>query len=175
MFLELIATFAIGGGVAGVVLMANKLSRGRLPRWLMPVAAGLAMITFTLWSEYSWFGRTAAVLPETVEVSWSNQERQSYRPWTYIVPMTTRFAAVDTATIRTNDAVPDQRMIDVYLMARWSPTRMIRVVLDCAGNRRADLLDGMQIAQDGSVADDLWIDLDPEDPLLGTGCQRTPA
>jgi len=59
MFLELIATVTVGIGTGGIVVLINKATRGRLPRWLVPVAAGLSMIGFTLWSEYSWAGRTA--------------------------------------------------------------------------------------------------------------------
>ena len=48
MFLELIATVFAGLAMAGVVMLVNRTSGGRLPRWTAPVAAGLAMITATV-------------------------------------------------------------------------------------------------------------------------------
>ena len=40
MFWELIATLMAGFAAAGVVLLLNKILRGRLPKWAMPIAAG---------------------------------------------------------------------------------------------------------------------------------------
>ncbi|MEP0154063.1 MAG: hypothetical protein ABJE81_05245, partial [Pseudophaeobacter sp.] len=60
MFLELIAVIFAGIAVAGVVMLVNNVTGARLPRWLAPVAAGLAMIGVTVTSEYSWYSRTLA-------------------------------------------------------------------------------------------------------------------
>ena len=86
MFLELIATFFAGVGAAGLVLLINMITRGRLPKWSMPVAAGLAMIALTVSNEYTWGTRTAEGLPTGVEVidtvtttKWY-QPRPSYYP-----------------------------------------------------------------------------------------------
>lgn len=170
MFLELIATFIIGLGAAGTVLLVNKVLRGRLPRWLMPASAGLAMICFTVWSEYSWYPRTAGNLPEDVVVAWANEDSAPWKPWTYAIPQTNRFVAVDTGTIRSNDALPDQRMVDLYLMGRWSAGRHVRIILDCAGQRRADLIEGVQMDDTGQVAADDWVALTADDPVLTTAC-----
>ena len=43
MFFELVATFAAGISAAGLALIANHLTGGRLPRWFLPLAAGGAM------------------------------------------------------------------------------------------------------------------------------------
>lgn len=170
MFFELIATFTVGLGVGGILLLVNKATRGSVPRWAVPAAAGLAMISFTIWSEYSWYGRTADGLPDGVEVAWSNEETVFYRPWTYAFPNTTRFLAVDTATARTNPDQPGQRMVDLYLMGRWSPNRRVTVLMDCQDRRRADLRDGASFAADGGLSDARWIDVAPGDPVYRTTC-----
>ncbi|MCG7859802.1 hypothetical protein MD537_22680, partial [Flavihumibacter sediminis] len=64
MFLELIATIFAGVAAAGVMLVITRASKGRLPKWLTPVAAGGAMIAATVSSEYGWYARTSASLPE---------------------------------------------------------------------------------------------------------------
>ncbi len=38
MFFEMVATLVSGFAGAGVVLLLNKISGGRLPKWAMPVA-----------------------------------------------------------------------------------------------------------------------------------------
>lgn len=171
MFLELIATFIAGFGVAGIVLLLNKVLRGRLPRWMMPASAGFAMIAFSIWSEYSWYPRTAGSLPEPVVVAWSNSESAPWKPWTYAIPQTTRFVAVDTGTIRTNDGLPGQRMVDLYLMGRWAPGRQVSVLLDCTGGRRVDLLENVTMDEHGAVDASAWITMDPNDPVLTTACR----
>ncbi|MEM8759622.1 MAG: hypothetical protein AAGE83_04750 [Pseudomonadota bacterium] len=109
MFLELLATVVAGFACAGVVMLANAVSGRRLPRWLTPVAAGVGMLGMTISNEYSWFDRTAARLPEGVEVATTVEERSWLRPWTRIHPYTKRFVAVDRLNARTNDNLPDQR------------------------------------------------------------------
>ena len=68
MFLELIGTIFAGFAFAGIVLVLNKLTGGRLPRWATPVAAGLGMIGMTIASEYSWYDRTRETLPDSVNI-----------------------------------------------------------------------------------------------------------
>ena len=170
MFFELIATFAVGLGVAGIVLIVDRLTGRRLPRWLVPVAAGLAMIGFTINSEYGWFGRTRAALPETLEVVRAVEDRAPYRPWTYLAPYVSRFAALDRASIRRNEAVPEQRLADLYLFGRWAPTRRVPVVIDCARSRRADMVEGFSFAEDGRVENVAWHALEADDPLLDAAC-----
>lgn len=172
MFFELIATITAGVGAGGLAVLLRKASRGALPRWLTPLAAGTAMIAFAIWSEYSWYGRTAGTLPEGVEVSSVNESRKIYRPWTYLVPMIDRFVAIDTATARTNPDLPGQKLVDVYLVGRWSPNFRVNMVLDCDGNRRADLIEGFELDTAGRVPEDAWRPLDQDDPLIVTACKE---
>ncbi len=141
MFLELIATFAAGAGAAGVVLILNMLTKGRLPRWAMPVAAGLAMIGVAISSEVSWGTRTAEGLPEGVVVVDEVQETAWYRPWSYLAPPTTRLVALDTQSVRTNADAPDLVLADLYLFARWRPSARVPQLLNCKDTTRADVTD----------------------------------
>ena len=171
MFLELFATLVMGLGVAGLVMLANKVLRGRLPRWTVPASAGIAMIAFSIWSEYSWYPRTADSLPEPIVIAWTNSVSAPWKPWTYVLPQTTRFVAVDTASIRTNDALPGQRMVHLYLMGRWATGQQIRILLDCPGARRVDLLENVAMDANGAVDPDAWVTMDPADPVLTTACR----
>ncbi len=168
MFLELIATFAAGLGAAGVVLLLNRVTRGRLPRWAMPVAAGVAMIGTAVSSEMTWASRTADGLPQGVAVAETVTESAWYRPWTYLWPQGTRMMAVDTATVRRNEATPDTRLVDLYLLARWQPTQRVPQLIDCVAKTRADVSDAA-LADPAAAA---WQPLSDENTLLELVCKE---
>lgn len=170
MFLELIATFVAGFAAAGVVLLLNVLSGRRLPKWAMPVGAGLAMIGVTIWSEYQWYDRTVAALPEGIEIAEAHEARQLYRPWSYLAPITNRFLAVDVATMRSHEANPDQRIADIYAMGRWRAVSKVAVLVDCASQRRAPIVEGTTLAADGTVSGAQWMQVNGTDPILTTAC-----
>ncbi|KIC45579.1 hypothetical protein [Tateyamaria sp. ANG-S1] len=171
MFVELIATVFAGIGAAGLVMVLNLMTGRRLPKWLMPVAAGAGMIGMTISNEYTWFGRTAERLPEGVEIAMTVDEQSWFRPWTQVAPYTKRFVAVDVANLRRNEAQPDQRMVDLYFFGRWSPVNQTPMLLDCAGAQSAVLIDGAEFAADGSVSDADWQAMPGDDPILSMVCE----
>ena len=171
MFIELIATVFAGIACAGIVLILNIMTGRRLPKWMMPVAAGLGMLGMTISNEYTWFDRTAARLPDGVSVALTVEERGWLRPWTQVWPYTKRFVAVDTGTMRTNENLSDQRLADLYFFGRWSPVNQAPVLFDCAEGRSALLIDGAEFAADGAVADADWQVAPPDDPILPMICE----
>ena len=113
MFFELIGTIFAGVTMGLIVWAVNRALKGRLPGWLVPVSAGLAMLVATISSEYGWFARTQATMPQGFVVADAIEEQVFYRPWTYAVPYVSRFVAVDQATARTHPAQPDKRIVDL--------------------------------------------------------------
>ncbi len=170
MLLEFIATIAMGFGVAGVILLINLITRGMLPRWSMPAGVGLGMLAFTIWSEYSWLPRTVDAMPDTVEVISTNETTAFYRPWTYVAPLTTRFRAIEHGAAMTHPEHPDVVLARVLLMGRWERSYDIRVLVDCAAGRRADLLEGMEFGADGGLEGAQWRDVPEDDEILGAVC-----
>ncbi|UWQ59931.1 hypothetical protein K3722_07315 [Leisingera caerulea] len=170
MFLELIAVIFAGIAAAGVVMLLNRTLKGRLPRWMAPVAAGLAMIGVTIASEYGWYGRTKAALPEGLEVAETVEKQSFYRPWTYAVPYVDRFAAIDTATMKSHEAHPQVYLAEVYFFGRWAPVSRRPAVLDCGKWRRA-LVASNVVFSGNSLPKGLdWIAGGPDDALLTTAC-----
>ncbi|NVO54942.1 hypothetical protein HW561_03955 [Rhodobacteraceae bacterium B1Z28] len=170
MFLELIGTVFAGFAFAGVVMVLNKFTGGRLPRWAAPVAAGLGMIFMTIASEYSWYDRTRDNLPDGLTIIQEIESRAFYRPWTYAVPFVDRFAAIDTVSVRTNDQVPDQRLVDLYFFGRWAPISKLPVAVNCADNRRANLADGAEFSDDGHLLNADWFAAGSGDPIIEATC-----
>ncbi len=172
MFLELIAVIFAGFAVAGVVMLLNKLTGGRLPRWAAPVGAGLGMILATITSEYGWYARTVDGLPDGMVVAEVVEHTSWYRPWTKAVPYINRFAAVDIASIQNNTTLPAQRMAEIYFFGRWAPVNKLPVVLDCDTNRRALLPPDAQFGDDGQILNAEWVQGDADDAILTTICSR---
>lgn len=171
MFVELIATVFAGIACAGIAMLLNIITGRRLPKWVMPVAAGAGMIAMTISNEYTWFGRTAERLPEGVEIAMTVDEQSWWRPWTQMWPYTKRFAAVDTGTSRSNENLPDQRLADIYFFGRWSPVNQAPMIFDCASAKSALLIDGADFATDGSVANADWQVMPADDPILKLVCE----
>lgn len=166
MFLELIGVIVAGIAGAGVMMAIVRLTRGRLPKWIIPVAAGAAMLGTTISNEYSWFSRTSANLPEGLAVVQTVESRAIYRPWTYLVPYVSRFIALDAANMRTNSDQPDLKMADLYFFGRWAPVQSVQVMVNCITGQRAD----------PALGDDsppVWRDVTLDDPIVLGVCQRS--
>ncbi|MCY4167446.1 MAG: hypothetical protein OXD36_05610 [Rhodobacter sp.] len=170
MLFELIATIVAGFAGAGVALLINRMLVGRLPRWIVPTAAGAAMLATTTANEYGWHERTVAALPPGLEVAMTVEDRAIYRPWARVFPLVLRFLAVDRATMRSNDALPDWRMAEVYAFGRWHAPRSRLVMVDCDGGRRADITTGAEFGEDGAIDGLAWRDTGLEDPIVRTAC-----
>lgn len=167
MFFELIATFAAGIAAAGVALIAGHLSGGRLPRWITPVMAGVAMLGYAIWSEYSWAARTTQGLPEGVEVLVTVEETRVWKPWTYVVPQTTRIMALDRESVQTNAQAPGILLADLYFFARWTPPAKRPQLVDCESGARADVGDAALSDPSGAA----WRNVGADDPLMEALCQ----
>ena len=172
MFLEFIATLAAAFALAGIAMTLNWLSGKRLPGWIVPVAAGMGMLLYQIWSEYSWYTRAAGTLPDGVEVVSTNTAQVFYRPWSYVIPQINRLRAVDTRVERTNPNFPDQVITAVVFMGRWEPTRTMPMVIDCARQVRADLAGTVRFADDGSLEGATWLSMPPGDAVLRNVCDR---
>ncbi|MFL0692768.1 MAG: hypothetical protein ACJLUP_11880 [Agrobacterium tumefaciens] len=170
MLFELIAAVVTGVALAGVAMLLRWISRGLLPKWIVPAMAGLGMLSYSIWSEYSWFDRMNIALPG-IAVSWKNEQTAFWRPWSYIEPVTTRFTALDVKGAKRHQNQPGLVMVDVLLVARWQPVTPVKVVYDCQNGQRADLVTPeITIADDGSLQGAEWSKVEPDDAALKIAC-----
>ncbi|OWY03165.1 MULTISPECIES: hypothetical protein [Thioclava] len=172
---DFISTIAAGLLAALVVFLLSHLSkriRGeKLPKWVMPAAIGAALIGYTIWSEYSWFPEMRSEMPDTVVVLQKIDESVPWRPWTYLVPMVTRFMAVDGGKVEHPVAgKPELVETDLLLIGRWQNLQTVPTVYDCKTDSRADLVNGATLSKDGELSGGGWLKLTPDDPGLKAVC-----
>lgn len=172
MALELIAAIVGAFGMAGIALLLRRLSRGRLPKWIMPVFAGLGLIGVTVVLEYGWFSRVSAELPEGVDVVWQEESASPLRPWTYLAPLVTRFVALDGREVAVHPAVPTLRIARIYSFARWQNTQEGLMVFDCANGRRALLVEGAEVTEAGELTGAEWTVPPAGDRLQEAACRE---
>lgn len=163
MFLELIAIFIAGIAGAGMMMLLNLTTGGRLPKSFMPIAAGAAMLIAGISSEYSWYSRTAGNLPEGIIVAQAVENKALWRPWTYVFPMTDRFVAVDVGNMVANTKTPGLYLAKTYIFGRWRAKQLVEVMADCNTNRRA--APGLD-----NASDPVWRDVGPDDAIVKTIC-----
>ncbi|NJN05553.1 MAG: hypothetical protein HC814_02965 [Rhodobacteraceae bacterium] len=173
MFFELIGTIIAGAAAALLVWAINRALKGRLPNWLVPAAAGAAMLLATISSEYSWYTRTAATLPAGMEIAQTVEEKAFYRPWTYARPYVSRFVAVDYAGARSHPDIEGQRIVDLLFYGRWARMAQVPVLFDCVAGRSADIVDGIEFGENGSITNANWRVLAGDDPILKAACRET--
>ncbi|MCV6595669.1 MAG: hypothetical protein OIF40_01115 [Mangrovicoccus sp.] len=169
--LILLGAIVAGFFGAGLVLIINLFVGKRLPKWSMAVAAGIAMLSMTLYLEYDWFDRRSAELPEGIEVVWHNGQKQIWRPWTYVFPLTTRFIAMDTVNIGSNEHRPELRLVDMLFVQRWTRDRLNKVIFDCDLDQSAVITPQTIFGTDGAVEGADWDPVDPNDPVAIAACK----
>ncbi len=129
------------------------------------------MISTTIANEYAWYDRTHATLPEGMVVVHTVEKQTFYRPWTYVKPFTERFIALDEPSVRTHDARPSMRMVDVYFLGRWSAPEKMVMLADCDAGKRAPLIDGVSFDANGEVSGVDWFSPGEGDPLVTAICK----
>ena len=166
MIFTLIGTVMIGVTAASLIFILGRVLPGRLPRWLMPVAAGGAMMGFIVVSDYTYFPRMESALPEGTQVVSSQSNSSALRPWTLVAPPVDRFMVA--VGQRTHADWPGFVMTELLLMRRWYPTQPVLQVIDCPGERRAHAGEAALDQGDPAALD--WFPLTRDHPLWQAVC-----
>lgn len=156
MALELIAAIVAAFAMAGLAMLVRKLTGDRLPKWLMPVAAGLGLIGFTIWSEYDWYDRISGELPPGTTVVWQETQSQPLRPWSFLWPLTTAFVALDGREILVHPARQDLRIVKLVKFARWRNTEGVLMAVDCTAKATVVLTETVMIDEAGTLVGAEW-------------------
>lgn len=126
MIWHLIAAIAAGMAGAGIALLLRSLTRNRLPKWIIPVFAGLGMLTYTIYFEYTWFDTKQARLPEGSIVISAEKGEMLWRPWTMKFPMPLVYTVLDGANARIEDT--DKGRTARFVLYRFEKQHLVSTV-----------------------------------------------
>lgn len=155
---DVLGVVAVAIGAAAVIYALMHLARkaGLSPAsWLLPAGIGAAMIVYSVWNDYAWYGRALARLPAGSIVLIEGRDSQPWAPWTYLAPPVVRFAALDPATVMQDiDGIRNAR---ITLVERRGETLIVPQDFDCAARlirpARSD-----------------WAAASPDDPAFAAVC-----
>jgi len=173
MLWELLATIIAGVGAAGIALLLRKFSKQRLPRYWVPIFAGIGMLTFQIHGEYNWFRHQSSLLPQGVTVVRTVESTSWWRPWSYFKPHTLQFVAMDSKNATANQHNPALILVDLYFFEHRQSARRVKQVIHCTLQQRALYSDTLPLPAPGEPVDDRWQPLEKNDVVLQQLCQGT--
>lgn len=160
MFWDLVATVFAGLGAAGIAYGIRGLTLKKAPNWIIPVFAGLGMMGYQVYIEYTWFEHMQSRLPANTEVVSTVEDQVFWRPWSYAAPQITRFTVLDKASISRGVAGNDD--VVQFVMYRFKSSYGDRVaekayLLNCQSKELVPLsgagepeIDGMKLLPTGN-------------------------
>ncbi|WP_404417176.1 hypothetical protein [Marinospirillum sp.] len=168
MIWHLIAAVFCGLAAAGVALLLRKLSGQRLPKWIIPVFAGLGMLSYQVYTEYNWYELKQTQLPEDSVIVSKETKENFWRPWTYVVPLTGAFTLLDTSSLETR-SMGDQQVAE-FVLYRFERLHVDQVasqayVLNCSSRELVPL------QEDRAMKVEAMRRLSAEDPLHEAVCE----
>jgi hypothetical protein len=171
MALELLGSFFVALTV-GLFVWALRKKVPAIPGWATPTLAGAGLIVTAIYMEYSWFNRVSGALPSAFVVANPETTTSPLRPWTFVVPLVTRFTAIDGSKLARHPAREELIVAPVFGFARWQNPQNALMVFDCAGARRVPVTEGMEIDTNGTLTGAEWQVLDSVDGLQEAACKE---
>ncbi|SDJ51282.1 hypothetical protein [Billgrantia gudaonensis] len=170
MIWHLIAAVFAGLGAAGIGLLLRTLSAKRLPRWIVPVCAGLGILGYQIHHEYTWFEHKRAQLPDSARVVDTEQSTAFWRPWTFLAPLTTAFTVVDEQSLASSQSEADDQRLVEFILYRFEREYVERFshqayLMNCT-TRELVPLEG----ESRTPRTDRLRRLDDSNPLFGAVC-----
>lgn len=171
MALELLGSFFVALTI-GLFVWALRKKVPAIPGWATPTLAGLGLIVTAIYMEYSWFDRVTRALPPEFVVANQETSASPLRPWTYAVPLVSRFVALDGSKLARHPVRAELVVAPVFGFARWENPQSALIVFDCAGGRRVPVTEGMEIDANGTLTGAEWLELDSVDGLQEAACKE---
>jgi len=169
MIWHLIAAIAASLSGAGIALVLRSLTRNRLPKWIIPAFAGLGMLSYTIYFEYTWFDTKQARLPEGSVIISVEKGAMLWRPWTMKFPMPLVYTVFDGANAQVEDT--NQGRIARFGLYRFEKQHLVSTVksdtyqLLCAERAM------FKLNQAGEARFETLTELEPDAPLYKTICE----
>lgn len=170
MIWHLIAAIAAAMAGAGVALLLRSLTRNRLPKWIIPVFAGVGMLSYTIYFEYTWFDTKQARLPEGSVVVSAEKGAMLWRPWTMKYPMPLVYTVLDGANAQIEDT--DRGRIARFVLYRFEKQHLISTVTSDSYQLLCAERAMFRLNEAGEAKFETLTELDKEAPLYQAVCER---
>jgi len=170
MFWHLIAAIVAGVAGAGIGLLLRSLTRKRLPKWIIPVCAGLGMLSYTIHYEYTWFETTQARLPEGSLVVRSEEGEMLWRPWTMIYPMPLAYTVLDGANAQVQGTT--QGRLGRFVLYRFEKQHLTSVVKSASYQLICSERAMFRLNDAGEAKVETLTELESDSPLYQAICER---
>ncbi len=176
MLFHLIAVFMIGVLGASVAYIAFRLSGRRLSKAIIPFAAGLAMLAYSIWNESTWFTRTLGALPPSFALVEKGQPVVSpLSPWTYLLPRTDSFLVLAVRAIQPLPASEGRYLAQVHKVSRFDPVAKSSWVVDCQSQLQAEIVASTKFDANGLPSNPVWSKADDHNAIAKAVCTRIAA
>ena len=134
MIWHLLAVFIIGLCVGAFAFALRKLSRNKLPSWIIPVCAGIGMLSYLAYYDYNWFSLKRGQLPAESVITEQGRASNFFRPCSYVLPSVSSFVVLDGKVRETRQ--DGQRLVE-YIRYEFINDYIERIesqpyVLNCA-------------------------------------------
>lgn len=170
MFWVLITAFVAGFGGAGIGLALRAATRNRLPKGIVPISAGLAMLAATVGTEYSWYPSVLRAMPPDLVIITEREQQAWYQPWTFVRPWVRGFVGFSPSESAETVEGSGIYLVQVRLQERWQPQIVLPNLVDCDGSRRAEARSDTAFSDTGEPIGVSWLDVAPDDPILSAVC-----
>jgi len=168
MIWHLIAAVSAALAGAGIALVLRNLSRNWLPKWIIPVFAGLGMLGYTIHYEYTWFESTQARLPEGSIVVSSEEGAMLWRPWTQLFPMPLAYTVLDGANVKAEDT--EQGRIARFGLYRFQKHHLMSTVIHANYQAICAEKAMFRLNEEGQAKFETLTELDPAGPIYQAVC-----
>ena len=112
MIWHLFAVLIMAVCMGGLAFALVKVSRNRLPKWLIPASAAAGMLGYLAYYDYTWYDFKRSQLPAGATVIQEKRETSFFRPWSYLFPSVSSFTILDGKfSARTQDG---QREVEYF-------------------------------------------------------------
>lgn len=132
--------------VCGPVWAIFRTLKVELPKFVLPLLAGITLLSYNAYMRYTWSDRTAEAFPPEVVVLKEYRHSNVFEPWTFLYPRVSHFIAADKTQTRTNEKHPDVVMGSTVMMQEHQDTTTMTVLVNCKENQVA-VLQRNQVAQ----------------------------
>lgn len=175
MFWSLLTAFIAAFAGAGIGLAIHRLTGRRLPRGIIPVCAGLAMLIATVALEYGWYSNVRDTMADDLVIISERQQQAWYQPWTYVQPWVRGFIGYSPAEVVETASGSGVLVVQLRRQERWQPQIVHPNIVECGTYRRAELTPQTEFSDAGQPVNANWIEVSQDDPILNAVCAEDAA